>query len=213
MFEATVVGPEQSNGIGSYIERFTSMFQSSSKRIVPPTFPRSNVRWRPHMRRKSYSVSIRQGEVQPPLSTQEETAGKDEKTENVRKDEKTENVRKDEKTENVGKDEKTENVRKDEKTENAGKDEKTENAGKDEKTVFATTEDTVVNSIIQQFAERSRVGLAKYGTTLDREDLDILDWIEHSKQEAMDFVLYLEKLKRVIQEMVSETDFVEENVV
>ena len=195
MFEATVVGPEQSNGIGSYIERFTSMFQSSSKRIVPPTFPRSNVRWRPHMRRKSYSVSIRQGEVQPPLSTQEETAGKDEKTENVRKDEKTENVRKDE------------------KTENAGKDEKTENAGKDEKTVFATTEDTVVNSIIQQFAERSRVGLAKYGTTLDREDLDILDWIEHSKQEAMDFVLYLEKLKRVIQEMVSETDFVEENVV
>ena len=186
MFEATVVGPEQSNGIGSYIERFTSMFQSSSKRIVPPTFPRSNVRWRPHMRRKSYSVSIRQGEVQPPLSTQEETAGKDEKTENVRKDE---------------------------KTENAGKDEKTENAGKDEKTVFATTEDTVVNSIIQQFAERSRVGLAKYGTTLDREDLDILDWIEHSKQEAMDFVLYLEKLKRVIQEMVSETDFVEENVV
>ena len=195
MFEATVVGPEQSNGIGSYIERFTSMFQSSSKRIVPPTFPRSNVRWRPHMRRKSYSVSIRQGEVQPPLSTQEETAGKDEKTENA------------------GKDEKTENAGKDEKTENVGKDEKTENVGKDEKTVFATTEDTVVNSIIQQFAERSRVGLAKYGTTLDREDLDILDWIEHSKQEAMDFVLYLEKLKRVIQEMVSETDFVEENVV
>lgn len=166
MFETTVVGPEQSGGIGSYIERFTSMFQSSSKQIVPPTFPRSNVRWRSYLRRKSYRLP-----VELPLSQKEEHA------------------------------------------ENVGKDEKTENVGKDEKTVSVTTEDTVVNSIIQQFAERSRVGLAKYGTTLDREDLDILDWIEHSKQEAMDFVLYLEKLKRVIQEMVSETEFVEENVV
>jgi hypothetical protein len=40
--------------------------------------------------------------------------------------------------------------------------------------------------------------MTKYGTTLDRDDLDLLDWIEHSKQEAMDFVLYLEKMKRVI---------------
>jgi hypothetical protein len=60
------------------------------------------------------------------------------------------------------------------------------------------TQDTVVNSIIQQLIDRSNVGVVKYGTTLDRDDLDVLDWIEHSKQEAMDFILYLEKLKRVI---------------
>ena len=60
------------------------------------------------------------------------------------------------------------------------------------------TQDTVVNSVIHQLIERSRMGLIKYGTTLDRNDLELLDWIEHSKQEAMDFVLYLEKMKRVL---------------
>jgi hypothetical protein len=59
--------------------------------------------------------------------------------------------------------------------------------------------DTVVSAVVEQFIDRSRLGVAKYGTTLDREDLDIIDWIEHSKQEAMDFVLYLERLKRECQ--------------
>ena len=65
------------------------------------------------------------------------------------------------------------------------------------------TQDTVVNSVIQQLIERSKVCLIKYGTTLDTNDLDLLDWIEHSKQEAMDFVLYLEKMKRVILDTTS----------
>ena len=33
-------------------------------------------------------------------------------------------------------------------------------------------EDTIVNSIIKKFISRSNVGKDKYGTTLDREDLD-----------------------------------------
>jgi len=52
------------------------------------------------------------------------------------------------------------------------------------------TQDTVVNSIISQFIERSNVGLQKYGTTLDRTDLSAIDWIEHAKQEHMDAILY-----------------------
>lgn len=56
--------------------------------------------------------------------------------------------------------------------------------------------DSIVESVINQFKERSKVGIEKYGTTLDRKDLTTLEWIEHAKQEAMDFILYLEKLKR-----------------
>jgi hypothetical protein len=56
--------------------------------------------------------------------------------------------------------------------------------------------DTIVESVINQFKDRSKVGIEKYGTTLDRKDLTTLEWIEHAKQEAMDFILYLEKLKR-----------------
>jgi hypothetical protein len=64
------------------------------------------------------------------------------------------------------------------------------------------TEDTVVNSIISQFIDRSNVGIKKYGKTLDRDDLDTLEWIEHAKQEAMDFILYLEKLKNRLMKPV-----------
>jgi hypothetical protein len=55
--------------------------------------------------------------------------------------------------------------------------------------------DSIVQSVIKQFQERSEVGIQKYGVTLDRNDLNTLQWINHAQQEAMDFVLYLEKLK------------------
>jgi hypothetical protein len=58
--------------------------------------------------------------------------------------------------------------------------------------------DTILESVINQFRERSEVGIKKYGTTLDRTDLSSLEWISHAQQEAMDFVLYLEKLKQTI---------------
>lgn len=56
--------------------------------------------------------------------------------------------------------------------------------------------DSIVESIIKQFEERSVKGKEKYGTDLDRTDLSMLDWIEHAKQEHMDAILYLEKLKQ-----------------
>lgn len=58
--------------------------------------------------------------------------------------------------------------------------------------------DAIVESVVNQLRERSEFGIKKYGTTLERQDLNTLDWIEHAKQEAMDFVLYLERLKREI---------------
>jgi hypothetical protein len=60
--------------------------------------------------------------------------------------------------------------------------------------------DSVVRSIIKQFEDRAAFGKAKYGTDLDRRDLTTLDWIEHAKQELMDGILYLEKLKQTLSE-------------
>jgi hypothetical protein len=56
--------------------------------------------------------------------------------------------------------------------------------------------DSIVTSVIKQFEERSIKGKEKYGTDLDREDLTLIDWIEHAKQEHMDAILYLEKLRQ-----------------
>ena len=71
------------------------------------------------------------------------------------------------------------------------------------------TNDSVVNSIISQFAERSRVGYKKYGTTLDRTDLSLLDWVQHAQEEMMDGILYLEKIKKTIKERESGTETME----
>ena len=61
--------------------------------------------------------------------------------------------------------------------------------------------DSIVTSIIKQFEERSSAGKAKYGTDLDRTDLSLVEWIEHAKQEHMDAILYLEKIKwQILQE-------------
>ena len=64
----------------------------------------------------------------------------------------------------------------------------------------ATVKDSIVASVIEKFKSRSEVGIAKYGTTLDRTDLGILDWIQHAQEELMDGILYLEKLKKTLTE-------------
>ena len=55
--------------------------------------------------------------------------------------------------------------------------------------------DFIVESVIDQFKDRSNVGIKKYGVTLDRNDLTMLEWLNHLQQELMDATLYIEKLK------------------
>ncbi len=67
-------------------------------------------------------------------------------------------------------------------------------------TITKESTDSVVFSIVEKFVERSKFGKQKYGTDLDRTDLSVLDWIQHAQEEHMDAILYLEKLKKTIQE-------------
>jgi hypothetical protein len=61
-------------------------------------------------------------------------------------------------------------------------------------TVDRSLDDSIVESVIKKYSERSQRGIDKYGTTMDREDLSTLDWLRHAQEEAMDLSLYLEKL-------------------
>jgi hypothetical protein len=58
--------------------------------------------------------------------------------------------------------------------------------------------DSIVTSVIDQFTARAKMGKKKYGVDLDRTDLSLMDWLEHAKQEHMDAILYLEKIKQII---------------
>lgn len=57
--------------------------------------------------------------------------------------------------------------------------------------------DPVVQAVIEMFQKRSEVGISKYGTTLEGNNLPFLSWVQHMQEELMDAILYLEKMKRV----------------
>lgn len=56
--------------------------------------------------------------------------------------------------------------------------------------------DSIVESVVQQFHDRAAKGEAKYGTSMDRNDLTPMQWIQHLQEELMDAVVYLEKVKQ-----------------
>jgi len=62
-----------------------------------------------------------------------------------------------------------------------------------------TAKDPIVKTVVEAFLKRSNVGLEKYGTSLAREDLSTLEWLNHAQEELMDAVLYLERLKKNFQ--------------
>jgi hypothetical protein len=60
-------------------------------------------------------------------------------------------------------------------------------------TIEIPKKDSIVESVVNKFLQRSKVGIEKYGTTLHENNSD--DFINHAMEEAMDFTLYLQKLK------------------
>jgi hypothetical protein len=64
-----------------------------------------------------------------------------------------------------------------------------------EDVVFKMKPDPIVEKIRGEFRDRSEVGINKYGTTLAENELSLVEWMEHLKQELMDAILYLERAK------------------
>lgn len=60
------------------------------------------------------------------------------------------------------------------------------------------TPDKVVQSVMKDLNYRSKIGVDKYGTTLEREDLSASDWARHLYEELLDAALYV---KRLIQKL------------
>jgi hypothetical protein len=56
-------------------------------------------------------------------------------------------------------------------------------------------EDKIVLRVLARFNERSQLGIMKYNTTLERNDLSALEWLTHLQDELMDATLYVERLK------------------
>ena len=66
--------------------------------------------------------------------------------------------------------------------------------------------DSIVESVRQELLERSQAGIKKYNNTLDREDLELSDWLQHATEEAMDMKLYLKRAKKDVEELNEQFD-------
>lgn len=59
-------------------------------------------------------------------------------------------------------------------------------------------EDSILLAVMAKYYERSKRGQSKYGTNLDRKDVDLEGWLNHLQEELMDATLYIKKLKKEI---------------
>ena len=53
----------------------------------------------------------------------------------------------------------------------------------------------IEEQVIEQIRQRAARGKEKYGVTLERDDLSVLEWLQHLQEELMDATTYIEKLK------------------
>ena len=60
--------------------------------------------------------------------------------------------------------------------------------------------DKIVEQVVDKYRQRSEVGIAKYGTTLDDNKATLIEWLTHLQEELMDATLYIEKLKSELNE-------------
>ena len=51
-----------------------------------------------------------------------------------------------------------------------------------------------VAAVINEFQEREKRGIAKYGLTMDRQDLGYHEWQQHLLEELMDAIIYLRRV-------------------
>ncbi len=75
----------------------------------------------------------------------------------------------------------------------------------EEEPINQKVEDPIVLKVMSKFYDRSQRGIEKYGTMLTRTDLDVLEWLNHAQDEAMDFCLYLERLKQDVKFLAQKT--------
>tara|TARA_R100000544_G_scaffold36483_1_gene24900 strand:- start:25 stop:273 length:249 start_codon:yes stop_codon:yes gene_type:complete len=64
--------------------------------------------------------------------------------------------------------------------------------------------------VINKIRERAEVGKNKYGVTMERTDLNTLEWLVHLQEELMDAAVYIERLMRDFERLKLTTKYGEE---
>lgn len=61
-------------------------------------------------------------------------------------------------------------------------------------------DDNNVNEICLEYMNRAEYGFKKYGVTTERTDLDLMQWVQHLKEELMDATVYIHRIQKELKE-------------
>ena len=56
----------------------------------------------------------------------------------------------------------------------------------------------IEDAVVTLIQERAMKGESKYGTTMERGDLSIQEWLTHLQEELLDGAVYIQKLKELL---------------
>ena len=62
----------------------------------------------------------------------------------------------------------------------------------------------IEEQVIEKLRTRAEIGKAKYGVTMEREDLTSYQWLKHLQEELMDATVYIEKLLELYSKVYTE---------
>ena len=60
--------------------------------------------------------------------------------------------------------------------------------------------DIHIEAVRKKLLERSQRGIEKYGVTLERDDIELLDWLNHLQEEMMDGCGYIQRIISILEE-------------
>ena len=56
----------------------------------------------------------------------------------------------------------------------------------------------IEDKVVTMIQERAMTGENKYGTTMERSDLSMKEWLTHLQEELLDAAIYVQKMKELI---------------
>lgn len=64
----------------------------------------------------------------------------------------------------------------------------------------------IEDEVCEEILARAEKGLNKYGVTMERDDLDIHEWLQHLLEELLDAAVYVKRLQKEYAEMRESID-------
>jgi hypothetical protein len=58
----------------------------------------------------------------------------------------------------------------------------------------------IEDEVCKKIQQRAEVGKAKYGVTMERGDLSLVEWLTHLQEELMDAAVYVQRLIEEVKE-------------